>query len=87
MSEQIAWLIEIADGGPPSYWSACPDLRALGGFDPDVNKAVRFCREKDAKDMATFLHVKGGIAFLDIRNVRIAEHMWFDPSPQRGLES
>jgi hypothetical protein len=79
VTDETGWLIEMAEG-PPAYWAAVPDPRAIGGFDPDVNKATRFSRKKDAEDMALFLHVKGAQAFVEIHRVRITEHMWTDAS-------
>jgi hypothetical protein len=87
MNDELAWLIEMAGQDGPLYWHAVPDARALGGFDPDVNKATRFCREKDAKDVALMLHVKGIIAFLDMRHCKITEHMWSDAGSQSSGEA
>lgn len=81
--DETGWLIEMAEG-PPAYWAAVPDPRALGSFDPDVNKATRFARKKDADDMALFLHVKGAHAFVEIHRVRIAEHIWTEGGKREG---
>jgi hypothetical protein len=75
---EIAWLIELRGENPPWYWHAEPDPRCIGGFDPDVNKAMRFCREKDARAMALMLGASGMIAITDVRRIEITEHMWTD---------
>lgn len=80
--ETSAWLIEMAgERAQPLYWHAEPDMRCIGGFDPDVNKAMRFCREKDARAMALMLGAKGIIALTEVRHVRITAHAWA-PSAQ-----
>lgn len=74
-----AWMIEMAgERSEPLYWHAEPDMRCIGGFDPDASKAMRFCREKDALAMALMLGAKGMIALTDVRRVRITEHAWPD---------
>lgn len=76
-SGESAWLIEMAgERDEPLYWHAVADMRCIGGFDPDVNKAVRFCREQDARDMARMLGAKGMIALVDVSRVKITEHEW-----------
>jgi hypothetical protein len=84
MSDETAWLIELRGAHPPWYWHAEPDMRAIGGFDPDVNKAMRFSREKDARAMALMLGAKGMIAITDVRHVVITEHMWTDASQSQS---
>jgi hypothetical protein len=79
---ESAWVIEMAgERSEPLYWHAEPDMRCIGGFDPDVNKAMRFCREQDAKAMALMLGAKGMIALTDVRRVRITEHEWTERRP------
>jgi hypothetical protein len=85
-SDESAWLIEMASElMEPLYWHAEPDMRCLGGFDPDVNKAMRFCREKDAQAMALMLGAKGMIAITDVRRVKVTEHKW--PSYEETTEA
>jgi hypothetical protein len=76
-ADQIAWLIEmVGERAQPLYWHAEPDMRCIGGFDPDPNKAMRFCREQDARAMALMLGSQGMIAMTDVRRVKITEHEW-----------
>lgn len=84
----LAWLIEMAgrEQGEPLYWHAVPDMRCIGGFDSDPNKAMRFCREKDARDMALMLGAKGLIALTDVRRIRITEHEWVDGTSEHRTE-
>lgn len=86
MSE-TAWLIESFETTRPMYWHAVQDMRCIGGFDPDPNKAMRFCREKDARDMALMLGAKGMIALTTVRHIKITEHEWINGSAsQRPVE-
>lgn len=49
MATEIAWLIEMDDGGCPTYWSRVDDEDGVCGWSKDHNKALRFCREQDAQ--------------------------------------
>lgn len=63
MADETAWLIEMGD--PPVYHQ----LEYDDDWTPDVNKALRFAREQDAKQYVEHI----GWTF---PNVRVVEHMW-----------
>lgn len=69
--EEMGWLVEMMDGGRPTYWSyeATDEDSPWGGFDPDVNKATRFARKRDADAcIAAYGWTPG--------HVYAAEHTW-----------
>ena len=45
----LAWLIEMQDGGFPTYWCRLDDEDGVCGWSKDHDKAVRFCRRNDAQ--------------------------------------
>lgn len=44
-----AWLIEMSDGGRPTYWCRVDDEDGVCGWNNDHDKAIRFCRREDAQ--------------------------------------
>lgn len=49
MTSEYAWLIEMDDGGRPTYWSRVDDEDGVCGWSKDHEKAIRFCRAQDAQ--------------------------------------
>lgn len=76
MSEQYGWVIEAGWTVAPDlkYWCGCV-VTGGGGIQhewrDDNSKAVRFAREKDAKQMARTL--------IDVESYRVVEHAWAAP--------
>lgn len=75
MSEQYGWIIEGGWTAAPSieYWCGCVVTGGCGiqhEWRPDSSRAVRFAREKDAKQMAKTL--------IDGESYRVVEHAWSD---------
>ena len=46
---ETAWLIEMQEKGGISYWGRADDEDGVVGWTPDVEKAIRYCRQQDAQ--------------------------------------
>lgn len=73
---EVAWLIEMDEGGP-TYWSRVDGEDGVLGWSKDHNKALRFCRREDAQA------VIDGAGW---NRPRPVEHAW-DGAPLRRLRA
>ena len=73
--QESAWLIEMSDGGSPTYWCRLDDEDSVCGWSKDHSKAIRFCRAQDAQAI---------IDDFGWTEPRPVEHMWPD-MPRRNF--
>lgn len=74
---ETAWLIEMSDGGLPTYWCRLDDEDGVCGWSKSADKALRFCRAQDAQ---------GVIDEFGWTEPRPVEHMWLGQARQSDHE-
>jgi hypothetical protein len=69
---ETGWVIESCESQPyaPLYWTGGYYNHGLGTWSCDHNAAVRFARERDARQVLE--------ASRDVMEHRVAEHIWDD---------
>lgn len=79
MTDESGWLIERHDStaNAPEWWTGTPIGAAVGVWSRDANRAVRFCRELDARKVIDLISYdwSGNPRY---GGLRATEHIWAD---------